>query len=46
LGDLFPFRTFFLTSKASPNGLMIVIVDVIIVIGEANWLFHDVRIIA
>jgi hypothetical protein len=34
LGDWFPFRTYFLTSKASPNDWEIVIV--VIIIGEAN----------
>jgi hypothetical protein len=46
LGDWFPFRTYFSTSKASPNDLTIVIVVVIIVIGEAMYFFHIDGIIA
>jgi hypothetical protein len=45
LGDWFPFRTYFLTSKASPNDPGIVIV-VIIVIGEAQLVLHIGGIIA
>ena len=46
LGDWFPFGTYFLTSKASPNDLEIVIVVIIIVIGEANLVVHLGGIIA
>ena len=47
LGDLFPFRTYFLSSKASPNDTwMIVIIVIIIVIGEAELEFHGGDIIA
>jgi hypothetical protein len=45
LGDWFPFRTYFLTSKASPNDPGIVIV-VIIVIGAARCVIHIGGIIA
>ncbi len=45
LGDWFPLRTYFLTSKASPNDSEIVIV-VIIVIGEAEFVLHSDGIIA
>jgi hypothetical protein len=47
LGDWFPLRTYFLTSKASPNDQgMTVMVVVIIVIGEAELELHGVGIIA
>jgi hypothetical protein len=46
LGDWFPFRTYLLTSKASPNDLEIVIIVVIIVIGEAISVMHSDGIIA
>ncbi|HEY9527625.1 MAG TPA: hypothetical protein VIR02_11105, partial [Anaerolineales bacterium] len=45
LGDWFPLRTYFSTSKASPNDSEIVIV-VIIVIGEAQLVLHMGGIIA
>jgi hypothetical protein len=45
LGDWFPLRTFFLTSKASPNDSGIVII-VIIVVGEAKLVLHMGGIIA
>jgi hypothetical protein len=45
LGDWFPRRTYFLTSKASPNDSGIVII-VIIVIGEAKLVLHIGGIIA
>jgi hypothetical protein len=44
LGDWFPFGTYFLTSKASPNDLEIVIV--VIIIGEAQLVLHIGGIIA
>jgi hypothetical protein len=44
LGDWFPFRTYFLTSRASPNDARIVIV--IIIIGEAELVLHGDGIIA
>jgi len=46
LGDWFPLRTYFLTSKASPNDSEIVIVVIIIVVGEAVLAFHGDGIIA
>jgi hypothetical protein len=46
LGDWFPLRTYFLTSKASPNHPEIVIVVIIIVIGEAHLVLHIGGIIA
>jgi hypothetical protein len=46
LGDWFPFRTYFSTSKASPNDAAIVIVVIIIVIGEVMPVFHIDGIIA
>ena len=46
LGDWFPFRTYFLASKASPNDSEIVIIVVIIVIGEADLVLHSDGIIA
>jgi hypothetical protein len=45
LGDWFRFRTYFLTSNASPNDSEIVII-VIIVIGEAKFVLHIGGIIA
>jgi hypothetical protein len=45
LGDWLPLRTYVLTSKASPNDWEIVIV-VIIIIGEAQSVFHMGGIIA
>jgi hypothetical protein len=44
LGDWFPFRTYFLTSKASPNDSGIVII--VIIIGEAKLVVHIGGIIA
>jgi hypothetical protein len=46
LGDWFPIRTYVLTSKASPNDSGIVIVVIIIVVGEAQSVFHMGGIIA
>ena len=46
LGDLYPFETYFSASKASPNDSEIVIIVIIIVIGEAHWIFHVPGIIA
>jgi hypothetical protein len=46
LGDWFPRRTYFLTSKASPNDAGIVIIVIIIVIGEAKFVLHIGGIIA
>jgi hypothetical protein len=46
LGDWFPLRTYFLSSKASPNGSEIVIVIIIVVIGEAQLVLHMGGIIA
>jgi hypothetical protein len=47
LGDWFPIRNYFLTSKTSPNDVeVIVIVVVIIVIGEAKLVLHGDGIIA
>jgi hypothetical protein len=46
LGDWFPFRTYVLTGKASPNDSRIVIIVIIIVIGEATQVFHIDGIIA
>ncbi len=47
LGDWISFRTYFSTSKASPNDTgIIVIIVVIIVIGEAKAVLHSVGIIA
>jgi hypothetical protein len=46
LGDWFPFRTYYLTSKASPNDSEIVIIVRIIVIGEAQLVLHMGGIIA
>jgi hypothetical protein len=46
LGDWFLLRTYFLSSKASPNDVEIVIVVIIIVIGEAKSVLHIGGIIA
>jgi hypothetical protein len=46
LGDWFPLRTYFLTSKASPNDSEIVIIVIIIVVGEAKLVLHIGGIIA
>jgi hypothetical protein len=46
LGDWFPLRTYFLTSKASPNDSEIVIVVIIIVMGETIMVLHIGGIIA
>jgi hypothetical protein len=46
LGDWFPLRTYFLTSKASPNDTGIIIVVIIIVIGKAELILHGDGIIA
>jgi hypothetical protein len=46
LGDWFLLRTYFLTSKASPNDSEIVIVVIIIIIGEAQLVLHMGGIIA
>jgi hypothetical protein len=46
LGDWFPRRTYFLTSKASPNDSGIVIIVIIIVVGEAKSVLHIGGIIA
>jgi hypothetical protein len=46
LGDWFLLRTYFLTSKASPNDSEIVIVVIIIVIGEVELVSHIDGIIA
>ncbi len=40
LGDWFPSRTYFLTSKASPNDRGIIVIVVIIIVGEAKSVFH------
>jgi len=46
LGDWFSLRTYFSTSKASPNDAEIVIIVIIIVIGEAKLVLHICGIIA
>jgi hypothetical protein len=46
LGDWFPFRTYFLTSKASPNDGEIIVIVVIIIVDEAKLMLHGVGIIA
>jgi hypothetical protein len=46
LGDWFPFRTYLLTSKASPNDRGIIVIIIIIVIDEAKMVFHVGGIIA
>jgi hypothetical protein len=43
LGDWFPLRTYFLTSKASPNDTVII---VIIIVSEAELVLHSDGIIA
>jgi len=45
LGDWFPIRNYFLTSKASPNNVEIIVI-VVIIIGEAKLVLHDDGIIA
>jgi hypothetical protein len=45
-GDPFPFRTYSLFNKASPNAPRIVIVVLIIVIGEEKLALHGECIIA
>ena len=45
LGDWFRFKTYFLTSKASPNDTGIIVI-VIIVIGEVELVLHSDGIIA
>jgi len=45
LGDWFPFRSYFLTSKASPNDREIIVI-VIIIIGEVELVSHSDGIIA
>jgi len=44
LGDWFSFRTYFLTSKASPNDRGIIVI--VIIIGEAKLVSHNGGIIA
>ena len=46
LGDWFPLRTYFLTSKASPNDMGVIVIVIIIVIGEAQMVLHSDGIIA
>jgi hypothetical protein len=46
LGDPFPFRTYFLTSKASPNDRGIIVMIVVVIVGEANCMLHSAGIIA
>jgi hypothetical protein len=47
LGDWFSFKTYLLTSKASPNDRgIIVIIVMIIVVGEAQFVSHSAGIIA
>jgi hypothetical protein len=46
LGDWFPFRTYFLTSKASPNDRGIIVIVIIIIVDEAKQVLHDGGIIA
>jgi hypothetical protein len=46
LGDWFPLRTYFLSSKASPNDSRIVIVVIIVVTGKAELILHGDGIIA
>jgi hypothetical protein len=40
LGDWFAPRTYFLSSKASPNDRGIIVIVVIIIVGEAQYVFH------
>jgi hypothetical protein len=44
LGDWFSLRTYFLTSKASPNDRGIIVI--VIIIGEAKLVLHNGGIIA
>jgi hypothetical protein len=46
LGDWFPFRTYFLTSKASPNDRGIIVIIVIIIVDEVEQVLHGSGIIA
>jgi hypothetical protein len=46
LGDWFPLKTYFLTSKASPNDTGMIVIIIIIVIGEAELISHSDGIIA
>jgi hypothetical protein len=46
LGDWFPFRTYFLTSKASPNDRGIIVIIVIIIVDEVEQVLHGAGIIA
>ena len=46
LGDWFPLRTYFLTSKALPNDREIIVIVVIIIVGEAKLVLHSAGIIA
>jgi hypothetical protein len=46
LGDWFPLRTYFLTSKASPNDTGMIVIIVVIIIGEAERILHGDGIIA
>jgi hypothetical protein len=46
LGDWFPIRTYFLTSKASPNDTGVIVIVIIVVIGEAELIWHSDGIIA
>jgi len=46
LGDWFSFRTYFLTSKASPNDPGIIVIVVIIIVGETRSVWHSDGIIA
>jgi hypothetical protein len=46
LGDWFPLKTYFLTSKASPNDTGMIVIVIIIVIGEAELISHSDGIIA
>jgi hypothetical protein len=46
LGDWFPLRTYFLTSKASPNDRGIIVIIVVIIVGEAKLVLHGDGIIA
>jgi len=44
LGDWFPLRTYFLTSKASPNDTGMIVI--IVIISEAELILHGDGIIA
>lgn len=46
LGDWFPLRTYFLTSKASPNDAGIIVIIVVIIVSEAKSVWHSDGIIA